>query len=94
MSLGALGTVLVAQGKYAEARPHLERAVGMHDSVDMGPHQRAESTAALVTAWTELGVEKAKAKEAAQRALDDYRAAGESFKKEAAELEAWLQSHS
>jgi hypothetical protein len=76
--------------RYADALAPLEHAVRVFDVQQVSPAKRAPAHFGLAQARWAIGPDRRSALLLAERARDEYGAAGESYKKEAARVEAWL----
>lgn len=87
-----LGRVLLATDRAPAAIPRFERALTIRDRTRAAPHEIAESRAALAHARWQSTRDASAARILARKAADDYRRASPPREKEAAELEAWMQT--
>jgi uncharacterized protein HemY len=93
--LVALGKALVEQGRFGEARAHLERAVTLREaSTGIDPVVEAEARLLLARARWGEGDDPEAARAQAREALASLAGNdGESAKSQRAELERWLAAH-
>jgi len=88
-----LGQSFLAEGRPAEARPHLERAVRMREAADSDPGRRAEAHFALARALAPDPAARRRARRLAEQARAEYRRREGSDAKER-EVARWLAGES
>jgi tetratricopeptide (TPR) repeat protein/predicted Ser/Thr protein kinase len=97
ISLMGLGQVLLGEGKPADALVPLERALKIATSNEVDPRLSAEIrftlARALWAASVDAGQDRARARELAERARDDYAAIGEVAAQQRDQIQSWLTEH-
>jgi tetratricopeptide (TPR) repeat protein/predicted Ser/Thr protein kinase len=89
----SLGEIELDLQRYADARVHLRRAVGVVEAAPVGEGFRAAARFALAKAlWPDPGTRR-EALELARAARDGFAGHGDVFQEEVDEVDAWLRDH-
>ena len=91
--LSGIGSVHVSTGKYHNALMPLERAIGVCTKKSCQPEPHARSLFALAQALVFTGKNLQRATKLAKRAQAVLSKTPTGFKRELAEVDAWLKQH-